>query len=148
MLLGTLEAISMANILADKRVITKRQGKYVGVYWAGNGTARTGNEVIRADNGIMKVGQNFWFRLFLWIILKYKSITKMNLSLKVFMHKIISQKDGAYEVNLDEYKSIGTHWIRLYVNDKKATYFDRFGAEHLPKEIKKFIDNKNITASI
>ena len=23
-------------------------------------------------------------------------------------------KDGAYVINLDEYKSIGTHWIALY----------------------------------
>ena len=26
-----------------------------------------------------------------------------------------------------------------------ATYFDSFGVEHVPKEIKKFIGNKNIT---
>ena len=25
-------------------------------------------------------------------------------------------KDGAYVINLDEFKSIGTHWITLYVN--------------------------------
>ena len=25
-------------------------------------------------------------------------------------------KDGTYVINLDEYKSIGTHWIALYVN--------------------------------
>ena len=25
-------------------------------------------------------------------------------------------KDGAYVINLDEFKSIGTHWIALYVN--------------------------------
>ena len=25
-------------------------------------------------------------------------------------------KDGAFVTNLDEYKSIGTHWIALYVN--------------------------------
>ena len=25
-------------------------------------------------------------------------------------------KDGAYVINLDEYESIGTHWIALYVN--------------------------------
>ena len=28
------------------------------------------------------------------------------------------------------------------------TYFDRFGVEHIPKEIKTFIDNKNIIANI
>ena len=25
-------------------------------------------------------------------------------------------KDGAYVINLDEDKSVGTHWIALYVN--------------------------------
>ena len=53
-------------------------------------------------------------------------------------------KDGAYVINLDEYKSIGTHWIALYVNDNNVTYFDSFGVEHIPKEIKKFIGNKNV----
>ena len=33
-------------------------------------------------------------------------------------------KDGAYIINLDEYESIITHWIALYVNAKKVTYFD------------------------
>ena len=46
-------------------------------------------------------------------------------------------KDGAYVVNVDEYSDIGTHWIALYVNSKTLTYFDSFGVEHIPKEIKK-----------
>ena len=46
-------------------------------------------------------------------------------------------KDGAYIKNLDEYSDIGTHWIALYVNAKAVTYFDSFGVEHIPKEIKK-----------
>ena len=53
-------------------------------------------------------------------------------------------KDGAYVLNLDEYKSIRTHWIALYVNDINVTYFDSFGVEHIPKEIKKFIAIKNV----
>ena len=53
-------------------------------------------------------------------------------------------KDGAYVVNLDEYKSIRTHWIAFYVNVINITYFDSFGVEHIPKEIKKFIAIKNI----
>ena len=52
-------------------------------------------------------------------------------------------KDGAYVINLDEYSDIRTHWIALYVNTKTATYFDSFGVEHIPKEIKKFIITKN-----
>ena len=44
-------------------------------------------------------------------------------------------KDGAYVINLDEYKSIGTHWIALYVNGNNAISFDSFGVEHISKEI-------------
>ena len=57
-------------------------------------------------------------------------------------------KDGAYVINLDEYFDIGTHWIELYVNNKTVTYFDSFGVEHIPKGIKKFINNKNMIANI
>ena len=53
-------------------------------------------------------------------------------------------KDGAYVINLDEYSDVGTQWIVLYVNTKTVTYFDSFGVEPIPKEIKKFINNKNI----
>ena len=58
-------------------------------------------------------------------------------------------KDGAYVINLDEYSDIGTHWIALHVNNKTVTYFDSFGVEHIPKEIKKNINNnKNIIANV
>ena len=57
-------------------------------------------------------------------------------------------KDGAYIINLNEYKSIGAHWVALYVNCKTVTYFDSFGVEYIPKEIKKFRGNKHITANI
>ena len=51
-------------------------------------------------------------------------------------------------INLDEYKSIGTHWTALCVNDNNVTYFDSFGVEHIPKETEKFIGNKNIITNI
>ena len=53
-------------------------------------------------------------------------------------------KDGAYVINLDEYSDIGTHWVALYVHNNNVTYFDSFGVEHIPKEIRTFIGNKNI----
>ena len=56
-------------------------------------------------------------------------------------------KVGAYVINLDEYSDIGTHWIALWKNNN-TTYFDSFGVEHIPREIKKFIGNKNIIANI
>ena len=36
----------------------------------------------------------------------------------------------------------------IYVNNKTVTYFDSFGIEHIPKEVKKFVNNKNIIADI
>ena len=49
--------------------------------------------------------------------------------------RITKIKDGANVINLDELKSIGTHWIALYVNCNTestfyyAIYFDSFGVE-------------------
>ena len=36
----------------------------------------------------------------------------------------------------------------MYVNDNNVIYFDSFGVEHFPKEIKKFIGNKNVVKNI
>ena len=36
----------------------------------------------------------------------------------------------------------------MYANAKNVTYFDRFRFKHIPKEIKKFIGNKNIITNI
>ena len=33
-------------------------------------------------------------------------------------------------------------------NNNSVTYFDSFGVEHIPKEIKAFINNKNIITNI
>ena len=54
-------------------------------------------------------------------------------------------KVGAHVVNLNEYESTGTHWVSLYANDSRVKYVDCLGVTHIPKEIKKFIGNKNIT---
>ena len=57
-------------------------------------------------------------------------------------------KNGAYVINLDEYADIGTHWIALFCNKNETLYFNSFGVEDVPKEIKKFVGNKNIKANI
>ena len=58
-------------------------------------------------------------------------------------------KDGAYIINLDEYSDIGTHWVALYVQNNNVTYFDSFGVEHIPKQIKVFINHSlSITTNI
>ena len=65
-------------------------------------------------------------------------------------------KDGAYIINLDEYSDIGTHWVALYMqndnnnsnnNNNSVIYFDSFGVEHIPKEIKAFINRPSSSAS-
>ena len=53
-------------------------------------------------------------------------------------------KDGAYVINLEEHSDIGTDWISLYSSMElhsniNMTYFDSFGVEHIPKEIKKLL---------
>ena len=57
-------------------------------------------------------------------------------------------KDEAYVINLDWYSDIGTHWVALYVNNNNVTYWNSFDVEHIPTEIKAFIDNKNIKTNI
>ena len=56
-------------------------------------------------------------------------------------------KDGAYVINLDEYSDIGTQWIALHVHNDDVTYFDYFGVEHIPKEIKTFINHPSSSTS-
>ena len=76
----------------------------------------------------------------------YQNVPKFNSAYsRNNLHKI---KDGAYVVNLDEFKSIGTHWIALYVNYNSVTCFKNFGVEHVPKELKTFIGSKIIIKNI
>ena len=73
----------------------------------------------------------------------------MNQDLMMFILEIIYlSAAGAYIINLDEHYDIGTHWVALWVNNNNVTYFDSFGVEHIPKEIIKFIENKNIMTNI
>ena len=57
-------------------------------------------------------------------------------------------KEGTYVINLDEYSDIETDWVALDGGGANVTYFDSFRVEHTPKEIRTFIDNKNIKTNI
>ena len=41
--------------------------------------------------------------------------------------------NGAYALNLDEYKQKGTNWIAQHVDGNNMRYFDSFAVEHIPK---------------
>ena len=47
-----------------------------------------------------------------------------------------------------QYADVGTHWIALFCNISEIVYFNIFGVEHVPEEIKEFIGNKNLIANI
>ena len=51
-------------------------------------------------------------------------------------------------INFDKDESIKTHWIALYMNAYNIVYFDSFKVEHVPKEIRKVMANKNIITNI
>ena len=54
----------------------------------------------------------------------------------------------AYVINLDEYSDIGTHWVAIWINNSNnIPYFDSFGVEHIPKEIKAIINRPSSSAS-
>ena len=55
-------------------------------------------------------------------------------------------KDGL--INLDVFKPIRTHSIALYVFAENVTNLDSFEVKQIPKEVRKFIGNKNITTNI
>ena len=38
--------------------------------------------------------------------------------------------------------------LLYFVQKNEIVYFDSFGVEHIPEEVKKFIENKNIKANI
>ena len=83
--------------------------------------------------------------------MKQKGIIKIIQDLMVFFSRNNLPKkikDGTYVINLDEYAHVGTHWIALFCNRNEIVYFDSFGVEHVPKDIKEFIGNKNIKGNI
>ena len=57
-------------------------------------------------------------------------------------------KKGAFNLNLNEYKNTGTHWVFLFVKTNEVIYFDSFGIEHIPKEINKFTRSKELGSAV
>ena len=63
------------------------------------------------------------------------------------MYNLPKINDEAYVINFDDYFDIGTHWIALYTSKNNVTCFDSFRFEHIPKEIKTFINQSTIVTN-
>ena len=129
MLLGTLEASLLWNLLAGKRIVR-----------AGSGNKK-GKGIVKAGNG--KEGflmlphplANFEIQKYYENESRFNGVfSRNNLPLKI--------KDGAYVLNLDEYADVEKHWIALFCNRNEIVYFDSFGVEYFPKEINKLMEIK------
>ena len=61
-----------------------------------------------------------------------------------FSPKIVIPNPSGYwtVINLDEFESIGTYWIALYIDNYNVNYYDSFGVEHIPKEMKNSWETK------
>ena len=101
-----------------------------GIIRAAEGTVRTGQEFLMFSQPLT----NFEIQKYFQNGPKFNGVYSKN-NLPII-------KNGTYVIILDEYKSIGTHWIALYVNGNNIIYFGSFGLEDIAKEIEKFIDNK------
>ena len=139
MLLGTLGASSLGNNLAGKGV--NRAGE--AIVRAGYGNKKSSKNNNKKQNGFLMPPHpltNFEIQKY------YHNLTRFN---GVYSRDNLPRiKDGTYVKNLDEYSDIGTHWIPLYGQKNDLIYFDSFGVEHIPREIKTFISNKNIKTNI
>ena len=128
MLFGTLGASLLGNMLAGKGIVRagyeSKKGK--GIVRVGYGN-KQGKGILRAA----------------YVIKKVRNETRFNgvYSRDNFPKKL---KDGTFVINLDEYADVGTYCIALYLKNNEIIYFDSFGVEHVPKEIKKYIGQKNI----
>ena len=82
----------------------------------------------------------------------YQNEPKLNGAFSInYLPKI---KHRSHIKNLDQYKSVEIRWRAFYVNGNNtrasydAIYFNSFGVEHIPKDIKKSIASKTIITNI
>ena len=124
MLLGTLGASLLGNVLAGK-----------GNVRAGSGNKK-GKGIVRASTG-KKLGflmpchplTNFEIQRYYQNEPRFNGVfSRNNLPLKI--------KDGVYLINLDEYADVGTHWIASFCNRNENVYFDSFDVNMFLKKLK------------
>ena len=132
MLLGTLGASLLGNLLSEK------------------GFLRAGEGFLRAGEGTKKKSlmpahplTNFEITEYYENEPRFNGVYSRNNLPRMIKH-------GAYVINLDQDADVGTDWIALYgnVTNNEVIYFDSFGVAHVPEEIKEFIGNKNVKANV
>ena len=133
MLLGTLGASLLGNMLAKERKVINRAGE--GIIRAGYGSNRSSIKKRRIFNAASSL-TNFELQKYYQNEPLFNGVySRDNLPNKI--------KSGVYVINLDGYSCIETHWIALYALNNSITYFNSFGGKNIPKEIKNFIGKKN-----
>ena len=149
------DIMKIVQALVDSNILLKRGTKtiknetkeqradFLGTLVCTLGSILLGN--LLSGKGIVRAGPSSFNKL--WNKKYYQNELRFNgiYSRNQLLNKI---KDGAYVINLNEYKDTGTHWIAWFCNRSEIVYFNSFHVEHVPEEITEFIGNKNIKANI
>ena len=146
MLLGTLGASLLGNLLTGKGIMRAGEGKGKGIVRAGEGSKKKKLNSLLPFHPLTNIEISEY----------YASESRFN---GVYSRDNLPKitKKGAYVIYLNEYENTGTHWIVLFVKTNEVIYFDSFGIEHILEEINKFIGttkssslerNKKIKANI
>ena len=72
-----------------------------------------------------------------------------SLGIMVFSRdNLITIKDEAYVINLDDKQSKVTHQVLLFIDRNTVVYFDSFGIDYIPQKVLSKIKDKAITQNI
>ena len=72
-----------------------------------------------------------------------------SLGIMVFSRdNLITIKDEAYVINLDDKQSKGTHRVLLFIDRNTVVYFGSFGIDYIPQKVLSKIKDKSITQNI
>ena len=123
-LLGMLGASLLCNLLTGKGVVRAGYGnnKGKGVVRAGCGNNNKGKGVVRAGYGNQSRNSGFLIPphpLTNFEIQKYDQNEPRFNGVQSRNNLPKQIKDGAYVINLDEYKDTATHWIALFCKKMK-----------------------------